>query len=171
MLLVEDDDGDAYLVQELLEDEDEPWSITRVRTIADAAVAAPSHACALVDLGLPDATGLDALSRLREAAPTLAIVVLTGLRDRALGLAAVAAGAQDYLVKGEVDGARLARVVRYSIERRRAEVVAQQLLLATRRQDENERLARGLLPLLRLEGRPLDAATALPAGRHGGARW
>ena len=72
VLLVEDDDGDAYLVQELLDDEDEPWSITRVRTIADAARAAPSHACALVDLGLPDATGLDTLAQLREAAPTLA---------------------------------------------------------------------------------------------------
>jgi serine phosphatase RsbU (regulator of sigma subunit) len=90
--------------------------------------------------------------------------VLTGLNDGALGLAAVAEGAQDYLVKGEVDGIRLARAVRYAIERRRAEVIAQQLLLAARRQDENERLARGLLPLLRLADLPIDAATRYRAG-------
>jgi len=164
VLLVDDDDGDAVLVEQLLQDGDEPWSITRVTTIADAVRMAPAHACALVDLDLPDAGGLDALGRLREAAPTLAIIVLTGVRDRAVGLAAVVAGAQDYLVKGDLHGPRLARAARYSIERRRAEVVAQQLLLAARRQDENERLARGLLPELRLGGRPLDAATRYHPG-------
>src|SRR3954447_602037 len=72
VLLVEDDDGDAMLVEELLEDGGELWSIPRARTIAEAAVDAPSHACALVDLGLPDATGLDALAQLRGIAPDIA---------------------------------------------------------------------------------------------------
>jgi serine phosphatase RsbU (regulator of sigma subunit) len=164
VLLVEDDDGDALLVEELLGDGEEVWSITRARSVAEAGDLAPAHACALVDLGLPDASGLDVLAELRRVSTDMAIVVLTGLNDRSLGLSAVAAGAQDYLVKGEVDGVRLARAVRYAIERRRAEIVAQQLLLAARRQDENDRLARGLLPLLRLEDRPVDAATRYRAG-------
>jgi serine phosphatase RsbU (regulator of sigma subunit) len=164
VLLVEDDDGDAFLVEELLRDSDEVWSLTRARSIADAVRLAPSFSCALVDLGLPDSTGLDALAQLRAVSPDLAIVVLTGLNDGSLGLAAVAEGAQDYLVKGDVDGIRLARAVRYAIERRRAEVIAQQLLLAARRQDENDRLARGLLPLLRLADLPIDAATRYRPG-------
>lgn len=164
LLLVEDDDADALLVEELLADSGELWSITRARMLREAVAVAPGFACALVDLGLPDATGLDGLADLRKAAPDMAVVVLTGLSDRAVGLAAVAAGAQDFLVKGEVDGARLERAVHYAIERRRAEIVAQQLLVAARRQAENELLARGLLPLLRLENRPIDAATRYRAG-------
>ena len=159
VLLVEDDDGDALLVEELFADSHEAWSVTRVRSLADAIVRAPSFECAVVDLGLPDGVGLANIDRLRAAAPDLAIVVLTGLDDRALGVAAVAAGAHDYLVKGEVTGVRLGIAVRYAIERRRAELVAQALVLAARRQDENDRLARGLLPSLQLHDRPIEAAT------------
>jgi serine phosphatase RsbU (regulator of sigma subunit) len=130
-----------------------------VPTVADATRVAANFACALVDLGLPDGVGLDTLARLRASAPDLAIVVLTGLNDRSAGLAAVAAGAQDYLVKGNVDGVRLSMAVRYAVERRRAELSAQQLILSARRQDENDRLARGLLPLLRVDSRSVDAAT------------
>lgn len=166
VLLVEDDDGDALLVEELMLDAGEPFRLRRVSTIAEAIVAAEGARCALVDLGLPDAQGLDAVARLRAAAPDLAVVVLTGLADRGRGIEAVAAGAQDYLVKGEVDGPTLARAVRYAVERRRAEDDARGLLLAQQRQAENDRLARGLLPHLRLGANGVHVVTrSIPGGR------
>jgi serine phosphatase RsbU (regulator of sigma subunit) len=74
------------------------------------------------------------------------VVVLTGIADEHLGEQAVAAGAQDYLVKGQVDGYLLQRVVRYAIERRRAEETQRQLSEARLYAAENARLERGLLP-------------------------
>src|SRR5262249_45467525 len=75
----------------------------------------------LLDLGLPDSDGLDTFLELRRHAPALPVVVLTGLADETLGARAVQEGAQDYLVKGQVEGRVLARAVRYAVERRRAE--------------------------------------------------
>lgn len=166
VLLVEDDDGDALLVEELVIDSEEAIVLRRARTLAEAVASARIAQCALVDLGLPDASGLEAVAVLREAAPDLAVVVLTGLGDRQRGLEAVAAGAQDYLVKGEVDGPSLARAIRYAVERRQAEADSRRLALAEQRQAENERLARGLLPTLRVEGSGLDIATRyVPGGQ------
>src|ERR1700712_2984100 len=105
LLLVEDDDGDAFLVQELLTEAGIEWPLERVRNLADA--VAPLKAgvrCVLLDLGLPDAQdrpdGLGALYDLLDIAPEAPVLVLTGLDDEDLGAAAVYAGAQDYLVKG-----------------------------------------------------------------------
>ena len=87
--------------EELLRDADLEVEVVRARTVADAEHALPADiACVVLDLGLPDADGLAALHRLREAAPGVPMLVLTGLSDTARGLEAVAAGAQDYLVKG-----------------------------------------------------------------------
>lgn len=157
VLLVEDDEGDAYLVEELLRDAEEGFALARARSVSEASVALRRGIvdCALVDLGLPDAQGLDALTAVLRAAPHVAVVVLTGWADKERGSAAVAAGAQDYLVKGEVDGPTLARSIRYAVQRRRADENARRLLLAERRQGENDRLARGLLP------RPLIASPSL----------
>ncbi len=166
VLLVEDDDGDALLVEELVVDAEEAIVLRRARTLAEAVGSARIAQCALVDLGLPDASGLEAVAALRDAAPDLAVVVLTGLGDRQRGLEAVAAGAQDYLVKGEVDGPALARAIRYAIERREAEAATRRLALAEQRQAENERLARGLLPTLLLDGSAISVATRyVPGGR------
>jgi Flp pilus assembly CpaE family ATPase len=71
----------------------------------------------LLDLSLPDAHGPDTLSSLRQQAPSIPIVVLTGLSDEATAIQAVKEGAQDYLVKGETDGNTLARRLRFAIER------------------------------------------------------
>jgi CheY-like chemotaxis protein len=104
VLLVEDDDGDALLVEEMLADTSVPFSLERVETLA-AALAGPLTAdCVVLDLQLPDAMGLSGLTKLGQHAPGVAIVVLTGGHDQATGVAAVAAGAQDYLVKDQVDG-------------------------------------------------------------------
>lgn len=166
VLLVEDDDGDALLVEELVLDAGEPISLRRARTLAEAVASVRGMQCALVDLGLPDARGLDAVATLCAAAPGLAVVVLTGLADRQRGIDALAAGAQDYLVKGEVDGPALARAIRYAVERRHAEDDSRRLALAEQRHAENERMARGLLPNLLLDGSPIAVATRyVPGGR------
>ncbi len=164
VLLVEDDDGDALLVEELVIDAEEDITLRRARTLAEGVAAVHGAQCVLVDLGLPDASGLEAVAALHDAAPDVAVVVLTGLGDRRRGLEAVAAGAQDYLVKGQVDGPVLARAIRYAIERRQAEVDSRRLALAEQRQAENERLARGLLPTLRVEGSGVEIATRYVPG-------
>jgi serine phosphatase RsbU (regulator of sigma subunit) len=149
LLLVEDDDGDALIVSELLIDSGEHIETDRVTSVGAALPFIDKVDCALVDLGLPDANGLAALQSLRSHGPELAIVVLTGLTGRTRGVESLAEGAQDYLVKGEVDGPQLARAIRYAVERKRTERSARLLLLSERRQDENDRLARGLLPHLK----------------------
>jgi serine phosphatase RsbU (regulator of sigma subunit) len=146
VLLVEDDDGDALLVDELLLDAGAPFALMRARTLAEAGPLLADAGCVLLDLELPDSRGLTGLRRLQELAPGLAVVVLTGLSDEHLGEEAVRTGAQDYLVKGSVDGFLLQRVVRYAVERCRAEEAQRQLAEARLYAAENSRLERGLLP-------------------------
>src|SRR4051794_5444999 len=166
VLLVEDDDGDAVLVEDLLEESAAPFTVQHVRTLAEALEAAEGHDCALLDLNLPDATGIDGLLALRSAVDELAILVLTGLADERRGIEALAAGAQDYLVKGRVDGGLLARSIRYAVERRRAEDAERQLALARMQESENARLERGLLPTPLVSDRTLRIATHYRAGRR-----
>jgi serine phosphatase RsbU (regulator of sigma subunit) len=147
ILLVEDDEGDALLVREALERAAPDLRLERVGTLAGALEQLPDAiACVLLDLGLPDTTGLDGLRRLREHAPEAAVVVLTGQSDERLGIEALGAGAQDYLVKGQVEPPILARAISYAVERRRAELSEQELLEARLQASENARLERGLLP-------------------------
>ena len=167
VLLVEDDDGDAFLFEELLSMADLDVAVARERTVAEAEARLPSDvACVVLDLGLPDADGLAALHRLREAAPATPMLVLTGLSDTARGLEAVAAGAQDYLVKGRVDGELLARSIRYAVERQRAEVVQAQLTAANMSAEENSRLERGLLPRPLVADPRVSVATGYRPGRE-----
>lgn len=147
VLLVEDDEGDAFLVQELLREANAPVEITWVRSISDARVALTADiACVLLDLGLPDAGGLEALHRILRIAPHVAVLVLTGLADEHRGNEAVAAGAQDYLVKGQVEPQLLARSLGYAVERKRADEQTRRLYRSEVRAAENARLERGLLP-------------------------
>jgi diguanylate cyclase (GGDEF)-like protein len=125
ILLVEDNPGDVRLVEELLR---AAWvvagSINHVSSVEDAIghVAKDAPACILLDLSLPDAQGLGTLERVRDAHPSVPIVVLTGTDDEAQAVQAVQEGAQDYLIKGQVDGHLLGRAIRYAIERKFAEV-------------------------------------------------
>jgi serine phosphatase RsbU (regulator of sigma subunit) len=147
VLLVEDDDGDALLVEELLEISGAHVEIVRTATLAGARSENLDLVdCVLLDLDLPDAQGLTALHRLKTDRADLAVLVLTGLDDERRGMEAVGAGAQDYLVKGQIDGQGLTRAVRYAVERRRADEARQQLDLARLHAEENARLERGLLP-------------------------
>ena len=148
ILLVEDDDADALLVEDLLSLAGTTSDVSRVRSLGEAeALPLGEVDCALLDLDLPDGAGLTGLNRLLDREPELAVLVLTGSEDEPRGLEAVAAGAQDYLVKGRVDGFELRRAIRYAVERRRAREARRQLELARVHAEENARLERGLLPV------------------------
>ena len=164
VLLIEDDDGDALLVQELLLEASAPVALNRVRSITEAKPLLASAACVLLDLDLPDAHQLQGVHWLQENVPQVAVVVLTGLADEHLGAEAVGAGAQDYLVKGQVDGSLLSRVIHYAVERRRFEEMQQQLREAQIYARENARLERGLLPLPLLADARLTVATRYRPG-------
>jgi len=164
VLLIEDDDGDALLVQEFLVEAGAAVALDRVRSITEAKPLLPTTACVLLDLDLPDAHQLQGVHWLQENVPQVAVVVLTGLADEHLGAEAVRAGAQDYLVKGQVDGALLNRVIRYAVERRRFEEMQQQLRVAQIYARENARLERGLLPSPLLSDTRLTVATRYSPG-------
>lgn len=165
LLLVEDDAGDALLVRELLDEVGLAGGLTWVRTL-DEATSRLDVDCVLLDLGLPDAFGLVAVERLL-AAGAPAVVVLTGLSDGSTGVAAVAAGAQDFLVKGEVDADMLARSVRYAVQRRRLESTDRALYRSLVRAGETARLERALLPVPILHDDRLEVRVGYQAGREG----
>jgi CheY-like chemotaxis protein len=124
VLLVEDDAGDALLVEELLADSGVQASLTWVRSLAEAkdeATRTPAPGCVLLDLHLPDVQGIDAVTQLLAAAPSAPVVVLTGLAEESAGLAAVAAGAQDYLIKGQAPPDVFGRAIRYAAQRKQVE--------------------------------------------------
>ena len=124
ILLVEDDPSDAGLIHELLAGiPGRPIQLRRVERLAAALgeLASRGIDAVLLDLNLPDSRGLETFTRVYAHAPGTPIIVLTGVADETLGLEAVRSGAQDYLVKGRVDGPRLIRAIRYAIERKRAE--------------------------------------------------
>jgi serine phosphatase RsbU (regulator of sigma subunit) len=167
VLLVEDDDGDAVLVGELLREVGAAVVVQRARSLTQAKDLVSGAACVLLDLGLPDSQGLNGLRQLLQLEPEAAIVVLTGEASEHLGELAVRAGAQDYLVKGEVAGNMLNRVIRYAVERRRAEEAQRALHEAQIRAEENARLERGLLPSpLLADPRLSVSARCLPGGQH-----
>jgi serine phosphatase RsbU (regulator of sigma subunit) len=169
ILLIEDDLGDALLVQEFLDEADLEAGLTVARSLAEArdllADSAPFH-CVLVDLSLPDADGLDLLREILSRAPRAAVLVLTGLNDAQVGVAAVAAGAQDYLVKQEVEPGLLARALRYALERKRADESERELVEARLLSRENTRIAQGLLPVPRLRDESLRHHTRYRPGRR-----
>jgi serine phosphatase RsbU (regulator of sigma subunit) len=167
ILLVEDDDGDALLVEELLDISGAHVEITRAPTLAEARRAELAAIdCVLLDLDLPDAQGLAALHRLKADQADLAVLVLTGLDDESRGNEAVGAGAQDYLVKGQIDGQGLARAVRYAVERQAADEARQQLEVARLHAEENARLERGLLPAPLVTDPDLDFSHHYRPGRR-----
>ncbi|MFF2203513.1 PP2C family protein-serine/threonine phosphatase [Streptomyces sp. NPDC058145] len=147
VLLVEDDDGDALLVEELLHDTDLPHTLTRCRTAAEARAALVSDAvdCVLLDLHLPDASGLESVQAIQSNTHA-AIIVLTGLDEPRAGVDALAAGAQDYLIKGKIEPDLMQRALRYAVQRKQAERANAALQIGRLRAEENARLERGLLP-------------------------
>jgi serine phosphatase RsbU (regulator of sigma subunit) len=121
IILVEDDPGDAYLVETYLEDAGD-YDLTWVSSIGEFAELDQPVDCVLLDLGLPDAAGLEALHKVRSIVHS-AVVVLTGRSDESMAIEAVAAGAEEYLLKAHLDSQTLLRSIRFAIERRRADDV------------------------------------------------
>jgi serine phosphatase RsbU (regulator of sigma subunit) len=148
LLLVEDDRADAVLVEDLIADAVDDIRVVWAPSLAHAEreLASARPDCVLLDLNLPDANGIDALDRIAQRDVTVPIVVLTGLNDEYFGATAVAAGAQDYLVKGRVEPEMLRRALLYAIERKRVELIAADLHASQLRARENALLERGLLP-------------------------
>ena len=124
VLLIEDNPGDARLLREMFNEERaHPIALTRVETMKEAEKHLAEHAVdiILLDQGLPDANGLAAVRRAYAAAPLVPLVVLTGLDDETLAAQALQEGAQDYLIKGQIDTRGLLRALRYAIERKSME--------------------------------------------------
>jgi diguanylate cyclase (GGDEF)-like protein/PAS domain S-box-containing protein len=124
VLLIEDNHGDARLLREMFREGGAyNTKLTHVASMSDAEaqLAVPVVDVILLDLGLPDAQGLGAVRRAHAAAPKIPLVVLTGLDDDAIALQALQEGAQDYLVKGQLDTRGLLRALRYAIERKTME--------------------------------------------------
>lgn len=167
LLLVEDDDADALIVRELLADGLPGACVERVSNLADARKAVRYADCVLLDVILPDAEGTAGVTQLVADAPDTAVVVLTGAASERLGVSAVAAGAQDYLIKGRVDDQLLARSVRYAIERQRAARLTHDLFQAERRRADNTRMERALAPPPLLRSDDIALAVRYRAGREG----
>ena len=122
ILLVEDDYNDELLLCEMLTASGYlRFTLTVATRLSEARarMAAEEFDVILCDLSLPDARGLDAVEMLRAAVPAPPIVVLTGLQDEAVAIAAIQAGAQDYLVKDTTGAELLVRTLRYACERAR----------------------------------------------------
>jgi diguanylate cyclase (GGDEF)-like protein/PAS domain S-box-containing protein len=121
LLLVEDNLGDARLLREMINEQDgHHTEFLHVESMRDAEKHLSEHRVdiILLDLGLPDAQGLGAVRRAREIAPRIPLVVLTGLDDESLATQALKEGAQDYLIKGQIETRGLSRALRYAIERK-----------------------------------------------------
>jgi diguanylate cyclase (GGDEF)-like protein/PAS domain S-box-containing protein len=120
ILLVEDNPGDARLIREMFR---EPGSrsieLEHVECMMDAEayLASGSVDIILLDLGLPDVQGLEAVRRARKAAHNIPLVVLSGLDDESMAVQAMQEGAQDYLIKGQIEPRELIRALRYAVER------------------------------------------------------
>ena len=124
ILIVDDDSGDVYFLRELLTDtEAEAARLVHVETLATALqkVQEEQFDVILLDFFLPGSQGVESLCRLREHAPDVPIVFLTGLKDDDLGQKMIEGGAQGYLVKGQIEGAELLRTLDDVIARHRTQ--------------------------------------------------
>jgi diguanylate cyclase (GGDEF)-like protein/PAS domain S-box-containing protein len=124
LLLVEDNPGDARLLREMLNDQGlHETEMTHVARLSEAEKHLESNKVdiILLDLGLPDANGLSAVRRAHAVAPRVPLVVLTGMDDELLAAQALQEGAQDYLIKGQIEARGLMRALRYAIERKAME--------------------------------------------------
>ena len=139
LLLVEDNAGDARLFQEMLnERKPTTFAMTAVGRMTDAVdhLAANVVDVILLDLGLPDAQGLEAVRRAHAAAPRIPLVVLTGSDDESLADQALHEGAQDFLAKGRIETSGLLRAIRYATQRKKAELEMQTAQAAAEAADQ-----------------------------------
>jgi DNA-binding NarL/FixJ family response regulator len=152
ILLVEDSPADAFLIKDMLKDYPESSGIFVIENVDTLAVACQRIKdngidIALLDLGLPDSLGIETLKRLYADCRRMPIVVLTGLADEAAGMEALHEGAQDYLVKGQIDANLLVRAIRYAIERKKIENDRERLIEELKEALGKVKQLSGLLPI------------------------
>jgi DNA-binding NarL/FixJ family response regulator len=150
VLLVEDDPGYARLFQELLADTGEGgFEVAHVDRLERAFTRLEKEAfeLMLLDLSLPDSCGLETVIRARAAVPDLAIVVLTSLDDESMAMEAARLGAQDYLVKGQIEGRTLVRSMRYALERKSLQREQEELIRQLQEALATVKKLSGLLPI------------------------
>ena len=123
LLLIEDNTTQARMIEAMLKAAGSAYELVHVGTLAEGKQFLHDYrvACVLLDLTLPDASGLEGLISLRRVSSEAPIIVVTADDDESRGISAVQAGAQDYLVKGRMNGENLKRAVLYAIERQRGE--------------------------------------------------
>ena len=128
VLLIEDDPGDALLIKEMLEQQGCKARLATAERLSEGLTFMQHNNCdvVLLDLNLPDSSGLSTMTRLMDTAPNTPIIVLTGLSDESFGIEAVKSGAQDYLIKGDIDGRTLNRSMYHSVERKKLEIALKQ---------------------------------------------
>lgn len=120
ILLVEDNEGDEFLLIELLDVSGLAIDrIDKVNRLGDALISIQQHPVDLIllDLSLPDSSGINTFKSMRGAAPNVPVIILSGMTDMKIALDAINLGAQDYLIKGDFDEKLLAKTILYSIER------------------------------------------------------
>jgi len=169
LLLVEDDPADMVLVEELLADSGIRTTLVWARTLAETKERLRRDGvpgCVLLDLHLPDGRGVEVVSQVLAVAPAAAIVVLTGLAEENAGLAAVAAGAQDYLIKGQAAPHAFGRAIRYAAQRKHVEQASAALRVSEVQAEENARLERGLLPTPLLRTKGIEVVARYRPGRE-----
>jgi serine phosphatase RsbU (regulator of sigma subunit) len=167
LLLIEHDKNAAdQLIRRLTE----AWPQLRISQAAGLLEAearlGPEVECVLLDIDLPSERGIDAVHRIRSLYPDLPIVVLTAEGDDDSSGDALSAGAQDYLSKGATDGYAMARAIRHSVQRNRAERYARELALLRFQSAESARVQRGLMPRMLIE----DARVWVRSGYRPGDR-
>src|SRR5436305_7015542 len=119
VLIVEDNPGDAILVREMLREADAArFELIHAMRLSEGIeqLLGPGADCVLLDLSLPDAEGLDALTQIQSVSLDVPVIVFSGRSDERVAVRAVQEGAQDYRIKGQVDGRLLARSTNYAVE-------------------------------------------------------
>lgn len=124
ILLVEDNPGDAVIIREMLKEiYKNKFELVHFQRLEDSVEhIIEDFDIVLLDLNLPDSRGIETFNIMNSHAPEMPIIILTGLLDEELAINIVAEGAQDYLVKGNIDKQLLSRSIKYSIERKRIEM-------------------------------------------------
>jgi DNA-binding NtrC family response regulator len=143
VLIIEDDEGDTALICRSLSKAKNIYFDTECAELMSSGVdllGKKNFDVILSDLGLPDSVGVETFVKLHSRYPDIPVIVLTGLDDENTALCAVQSGAQDYLVKGQIDTTQLIRSIRYAIER-------QKLITELEKRLKEIKTLRGLLPM------------------------
>ncbi len=124
VLLIEDNPSDARLIEELLKESNRiTFKLTSCNRLSKGLehLKSQKHDVVLLDLSLPDSFGIDTVLNTIETAPSVPVIIMTGTDIDDIAIESVKEGAQDYLVKGQVDSTNLIRSIQYAIQRKELE--------------------------------------------------